>query len=129
MRRRLTAAIVGMVIAALVLTGVGTLTLAAVNDRMISQLGLFAIGAVIGLALFSTLLDRALQRYHDTVIAALIGLMAGSLRVLWPWPEGTADARLGAPPDGGEWVTGIVLAVVGALAVIVIGRLSRRASG
>ena len=33
MRRRLTAAIVGMVIAALVLTGVGTLTLAAVNDR------------------------------------------------------------------------------------------------
>ena len=33
MRRRLTIAIVGMVAAALILTGLGTITLAAVNDR------------------------------------------------------------------------------------------------
>ena len=30
--------------------------------------------------------DYVLNR--DTLLAGLIGLMAGSLRVLWPWPNG-----------------------------------------
>lgn len=42
MRRRLTIAIVGMVAAALVLTGIGTITLAAVNDRVDTEADLRA---------------------------------------------------------------------------------------
>ena len=56
-----------------------------VVDNMIIYL---MVGAVIGLALFSTLLSWLLEHHHDVVLAALIGLMIGSVRVLWPWPNG-----------------------------------------
>ena len=46
------------------------------------------IGAVVGLALFSTGLGWLLDNHGDTVMAAMVGLMLGSLRVLWPWPNG-----------------------------------------
>ncbi len=60
----------------------------AVHDREITNLLLFVIGALAGLAAFSTLLWWILEHHRDTLLAALIGLMAGSLRVLWPWPNG-----------------------------------------
>ena len=68
----------------LVLLGMYTEVLGAVNDRDVASLGIFALGCVIGLALFSTLLSWLLERYHNWVIAAMIGLMLGSTRVLWP---------------------------------------------
>lgn len=107
----------------LVLIGMYDSVLASVNDRDLAAVGIFAVGAVIGLALFSQLLDRALNRAHDLVLAALIGLMAGSLRILWPWPDGVNSSALAAP-SGQLWqaVTG---AVVGAGFVVVVARLAR----
>lgn len=60
----------------------------AIHDRLIPEIAVFGLGAITGLALFSTLLTWVLTRHRDTLLAALIGLMAGSLRVLWPWPNG-----------------------------------------
>jgi putative membrane protein len=57
-----------------------------------------------------------LRRYHDTVLAALVGLMAGSLRVLWPWPQGADSARIAAPPAD-DWFGALVIALVAALVV------------
>ena len=62
--------------------------LEAVNERELGDIGVFMVGAVIGLALFSTLLSWLLEHYHGVVMAALVGLMVGSIRVLWPWPNG-----------------------------------------
>ena len=59
-----------------------------VDERLLGDAAVFGIGAVIGLALFSSVLGLLLDRAHDWVMAALIGLMIGSLRVLWPWPNG-----------------------------------------
>jgi len=99
--------------------------LAAVNDRHLGVLALFAFGAVLGLAAFSTLLDRLLQDHHDPVMAALIGLMAGSLRVLWPWPDGTDTAHLAAPSSG-DWLGPLLLALIGSAAVLTISAVARR---
>ena len=33
------------------------------------------------------------------MIAAMIGLMLGSTRVLWPWPGGTHTTTLALPSD------------------------------
>lgn len=52
------------------------------------ELAVFLVGAVIGLAFFSSALNWLLQNHEQTVLAALLGLMVGSLRVLWPWPNG-----------------------------------------
>lgn len=106
----------------LLMLGMYEAVLAAVNDRDVAILATFVLGAVIGLALFSTLLDRLLRDHYDTVIAMLIGLMAGSLRVLWPWPDGTDTARLGAPEDA---LVPLLLAIVGAGVVLLIARMGK----
>jgi len=106
----------------LLMLGMYEAVLAAVNEREVTLLLVFLVGATIGLALFSTLLDRALRDHHNTVMAALIGLMAGSLRVLWPWPDGTETANLTAPT---EPLMPILLGLAGFAAVMVIGRLGR----
>ena len=108
----------------LLMVGMYEAVISAVDDRVGSHLVVFGVGAILGLALFSTLLDRLLSNHHDTVMAALIGLMAGSLRVLWPWPDGTDTAHLGAPES---WGLPLLLAVAGAAAVVVLGLFARDA--
>jgi putative membrane protein len=83
----------------------------------------FLAGGAIGLALFSSVLDWLLRTRHDIVLAVLIGLMVGSLRVVWPWPEGTDSAALGAPVAG-EWPAALLLAVAGAVVVLALARLA-----
>jgi putative membrane protein len=102
----------------LVLIGMYTEVLGAVNDRDVVALGATAAGCVVGLALFSSLLTWALDHHHDLVIAAMVGLMLGSLRVLWPWPDGTNTTDL-ARPSGDVWVP-ILLAVVGVVVVVAV---------
>ena len=60
----------------------------AVNERYMTKILIFGLGAVLSLGLSTRLLNWILTHYRDTVIAFLIGLMIGSLRVVWPWPNG-----------------------------------------
>jgi putative membrane protein len=60
-------------------------TIAAVNDRDFGYLGLFIVGAIIGLGLFSKVLEFLLSNYKTITMVAMTGLMVGSLRALWPW--------------------------------------------
>ncbi len=108
----------------LVLLGMYTEVLGAVNDRDLLVLGVFALGCIVGLALFSTLLSWSLAHHHHWVMAGLIGLMLGSTRVLWPWPGGVETTTLARPSD--PVAVPIVLAVVGFVAVIAVERIARR---
>jgi putative membrane protein len=105
----------------LLMLGMYQAVLSAVNDRSFVTLLVFVVGAVLGLAAFSTLLHRLLRDHHDLVVACLIGLMAGSLRVLWPWPDGTETAAIGAPTD---WAVPALAAIVGFVVVTLIARLA-----
>lgn len=107
----------------------------AVHDRELTNLVLFVLGALAGLAAFSTLLSWVLERHRDTLLAALIGLMAGSLRVLWPWPNGVgaiedeaADQVDGTvielPANFGEAWLPILLAVVAFFVVTGLNRFA-----
>jgi putative membrane protein len=114
----------------LLLLGAYEYVIGAVSTRDLLVLGVFAAGCVVGLSSFSTLLNWLLRRYHDLVLAALLGLMAGSARVLWPWPstEGVGDPQLGAPVAGDIPVVA-ALGVGAALAVVAFGLLARRTLG
>lgn len=109
----------------LVLIGVYQPVLGAVGDGDLVVLAVVGAGCVVGLASFSTLLNWLLAHHHDVVLAALLGLMAGSARVLWPWPsaEGMGDPTLGAPR--GEIALPVALALSGALVVIAVGLVTR----
>ncbi len=108
----------------LVLIGMYTEVLGAVNDRDVVALGSLAAGCVVGLALFSSLLTWALDHHHDLVIAAMVGLMLGSLRVLWPWPGGTNTTDLAVP--SGDVTVPILLALAGAAVVIAVEMVAVR---
>ena len=108
----------------LLMMGLYEFILESVNERRLAVIGLLALGSLIGLGLFSTLLNRLLARHHDVVMAALVGLMVGSLRVLWPWPDGTETANLAAPEGG--LLAPIALAIAGAVAVLMFGIHDRR---
>ena len=72
----------------LLIVGMYAALLAAVDDIAVAQLLIFCLGAAIGLALFSTLLHRLLTNFRRPTTAVLLGLLLGSMRVLWPWPNG-----------------------------------------
>lgn len=100
----------------------------AVHDRDLPLIAVFGVGAIVGLAGFSSLLSWALDRWEQLMLAGLIGLMVGSLRVLWPWPNGTGSeestngAEMALPAGDVFWP--IALAVVSAVAIIVIARVA-----
>lgn len=60
----------------------------AVHDRNFGVVGVFFLGIGCGVVLFVPTLRLLLKRHHDITMAALTGLMAGSLRALWPWKSG-----------------------------------------
>jgi len=72
----------------LLIIGMYAALLAALDDIAVAELLVFCLGAAIGLALFSTLLHRLLTQFRRPTTAVLLGLLLGSMRVLWPWPNG-----------------------------------------
>lgn len=110
----------------LVMLGMYTPVLDAVTGADFGILAVFLAGATLGLALFAQLLGRALERHHDTVMAALIGLMLGSTRVLWPWPNGLDGTDLAAPD--GSIAAAVILATLGLAAVFAISEVAARTS-
>ncbi len=100
----------------------------ALDERNINVLALYVVGAIFGLALFSRVLHKLLSRYRDLIVSALLGLMVGSLRVLWPWPSNQGrleDTRLGSP-IAGDVIGASVAALLGAFAVVVLTGLVGR---
>jgi putative membrane protein len=111
----------------LLIMGMYETVIGAVSDRNVLLAVVFLAGAVVGLSLFSTLLEWLLEHHHDRVLAALLGLMAGSLRVLWPWPageDGVGDTGLSAPVVADLPLT-ILLAVVGLVLVYGVAQVGR----
>ena len=71
----------------LVIMGKYEYMLHAVVARDFLPIIIFGCGGILGLIFFARVLRWLLHRYHDLTVAALIGLMAGSLRKIWPWKE------------------------------------------
>ena len=107
--------------------GIYTPTLEALNALEWSYVLTFMAGAAIGLGAFAKLLDWLLSHRHDATMAALVGLIAGALRALWPY---TGPGRSLQLPESGEPVVPVVaLVVIGFGAVLVLlwwGRKSSR---
>lgn len=59
--------------------------LRAVDDLDVLIVATFLAGSAIGLGAFALFMGWLLRKYHDQTMVVLVGLMAGSLRALWPW--------------------------------------------
>ncbi len=108
----------------LLLLGLYPAVIDAAADRAVGPLLLLAIGIVLGLAGFSTLLNWLMTRAHDLVLVVLVGVMVGSVRVLWPWPSDAGvggSAELGAP-ESTQALLALALGLV-AFALVYMGGL------
>lgn len=57
----------------------------AEHIRLLKVLVVFTLGSMTGLVSLSHLLAFVLKKYKSITIAVLIGFVAGSLMVIWPW--------------------------------------------
>ncbi|MCA9672112.1 MAG: DUF368 domain-containing protein [Myxococcales bacterium] len=71
----------------LLMMGVYFELLAAINSRNYPLLGVFMLGCLVGLLLFTRLLNYLLEKHHDVTIGFLLGLVVGSLWAIWPFKE------------------------------------------
>ena len=94
--------------------------LSAVSDLVAGQniagnlliIGVFAIGAVVGILSFSKLLHWLLSRWHKQALIILAGFIIGSLVKIWPWnnPEAIAQTELTGSLHIGS---AIIIALIG----------------
>lgn len=105
----------------LLVMGMYEATLGALNNMDLVYILVFATGAAIGLGIFSKLLSYLLNEHHDVTMAALVGLMAGSLRALWPYQ--TESRALLGPPSLQSFLMALLIAAVGFAVVTAIARI------
>lgn len=94
--------------------------LGAVSDLVAGQnvvgnlliIGVFAIGAVVGILGFSKFLHWILSRWHKQTLIILAGFIIGSLVKIWPWnnPEAIAQTELTGSLHIGS---AIIIALIG----------------
>ncbi len=122
----------------LVLLGKYQYILAALNQGDWVALSLFLSGGAIGLLSFARGLSWLLNRYSNIVLAALSGLLLGSLRKIWPWqgtdPAGSVFRMFFHFPQFGEGqfpsdlVATLAFFVLGLGLVLILSRLAKRIS-
>jgi len=130
----------------LLLLGMYGPIIAAVADRELIPLMIFAAGCGIGLIIFSRFLTFVLDRARTATLSLLVGFLMGSLIILWPWQQvlqstigsdGEARPTQTAPvwPAYYEEITGdsqllgcLLSAVLGAGLVISLHRLAGRSA-
>jgi len=102
----------------LVTLGMYEPTLEAVTTFNLAYLGIFILGAIVGLGLFVRVLQWLLEHRRVITLVVMTGLMAGSLRALWPWQGESRD--LLAIPEGSAGVWGLLAAGIGVVVVVIV---------
>lgn len=104
----------------LLMVGLYEPTLRAVAEADIGYLLIFALGMVVGMATVVQVMQFLLKHHHHLTTVVLTGLMAGSLRALWPWQG--EDRGFVQPTDVGLTVLWAVIGFVAVTAFILLGR-------
>ena len=89
----------------------------------------FVLGAIVSIVSFSYLLSWLMKDFRNETLSALSGFMLGSLPVVYPWKEPSADMVeyvFHLPTINGEFFIALLMAVIGAVAVYVLNGMARR---
>ncbi len=99
----------------------------------------FCLGIASGLLIFSRLISWLLEKFHDMLMAAIVGILLSSLHMVWPWKTNipllpTAAQKNLIPseyPSDPETLWVITLVIAGMSLIFVVQWLvrKRKASG
>ena len=88
----------------------------------------FVLGSIVSIVSFSHLLSWLMRDYRDSTLSVLAGFMLGSLPVVYPWKEPTADMMdyvFHLPNWNTELLMAVVMAVLGGLTVYLLELMAR----
>lgn len=97
-------------------------TLTAVKNLDFAYIATFMAGAFVGLASFVKLLQFLLTKHRHITLVILTGLMAGSLRALWPWNNQALEG------GGTDIALPIIAMIIGFVAITALLWYERRPS-
>ena len=98
-------------------------------------------GIVVGIKLFSKVLNWLFKKYPNNTIAVLVGLMVGALHKIWPWQNEVSSSEtisksiqttavLPQNFDGDpQLLSALFLMVLGFFILFVLERLKTNANG
>tara|TARA_B100001057_G_scaffold1702_1_gene1589 strand:- start:2950 stop:3810 length:861 start_codon:yes stop_codon:yes gene_type:complete len=75
----------------LVILGVYTLIINALNNLEYNIILVFLIGCLIGIINFSKIIKWLFHNYRDYTFSIMLGLVIGSIYTVWPWRESFTD--------------------------------------
>lgn len=103
------------------------------------KLSVFALGAIVGLKVFSGVLNWMFKHHKNLILAVLTGFMVGALNKIWPWKE-VLEYRMNhagdktpfleksiLPSSYGEdplILYAIIFAILGFLSIFILERLA-----
>lgn len=89
----------------------------------------FVLGSIVSIVSFSYLLSWLMKDFRNETLSALSGFMLGSLPVVYPWKEPSADMLdyvFHLPQINGEFFIAVLMAIIGAVAVYMLNVYARR---
>lgn len=66
--------------------GISTMDWAILSQALL-KIGVFMLGAIVGLKAFSSVLNWLFKNHKNLILATLTGFMIGALNKIWPWKE------------------------------------------
>ena len=75
----------------LVILGVYTLIINALNNLEYNIILVFLIGCLIGIINFSKIIKWLFYKYRDYTFSIMLGLVIGSIYKVWPWTKSNID--------------------------------------
>ncbi len=108
---------------------VKSVTTLSLNSQDLTGLIVFLLGLSVGFTLFVKILKFALKNYRDVLMSLIIGLMIGSIRVIWPFIQVTEEGTEIVSPLALDTIDLIIIAVAfitGGLVVLILKKVSRK---
>ena len=105
----------------LVILGVYTLIINALNNLEYNIILVFLIGCLIGIINFSKIIKWLFHNYRDYTFSIMLGLVIGSIYTVWPWRKSFTDDMTN------EYIfLSVIIAIIGFTVIYTLEKISKK---
>lgn len=105
----------------LVILGVYTLIINALNNLEYNIILVFLIGCLIGIINFSKIIKWLFHNYRDYTFSIMLGLVIGSIYTVWPWRKSFTDDKTN------EYIfLSVIIAIIGFTVIYILEKISKK---
>ena len=105
----------------LVILGVYTLIINALNNFEYNIILVFLIGCLIGIINFSKIIKWLFHNYRDYTFSIMLGLVIGSIYTVWPWRKSFTDDMTN------EYIfLSVIITIIGFTVIYTLEKISKK---